>query len=107
MSTKKKIKLTSVQEGRLKVLKKYLEAFECWAGDQDLRETMLDGPFVVLSVGAPVFDVATGCETVDNAQAICDYNPSSHSRVLNLDTGEVLWEEEKGWVPRKKRLYSK
>jgi len=106
MSTKKKIKLNSTQEKRLKTLKKYLEDHQCWAGDQDLREVMLDGGIVVLSVGAPVFNVAVACETEENARAICKYNPYSHAKVLDLDTGNVMWEEEKGWIPRTPRLFT-
>jgi hypothetical protein len=103
MSTPKKIKLDSRQEKRLKVLKKHLELHNCWHGDQDLREVMLDGSIVVLGVRAPIFNTAVACDSVDNARAVCKYNPDAHTRVLDLDTGKVLWEEEKGWVPRTAR----
>ena len=99
----KKMKLTKEQKDRLETLERYLEANECWAGKVDLKDLMHDGRYMVLGVRAPVFNIAVGCESIENAQAVCDFNPDSHSRVLDLDTGKVLWEEEKGWMPRKKK----
>lgn len=97
----KKQKLNKKQKERLETLQKYLETNECWAGNVDLKNVMLDGKYVVLGVRAPVFNIAIGCESIENARAICDFNPDAHSRVLDLDTEKVLWEEEKGWMPRK------
>lgn len=104
MSKKKKLKLTTQQKERLKRLEKYLEQNECWAGNADLKDLIQDGKYAVLGVRSPVFNTCIICDSEEDAHAICDFNPDTHSRVIDTDTGEELWEEEKGWLPRKMKL---
>jgi len=98
-----KKKLTSKQKENLKTLDKYLKTNNCWLEGQDLSDAIQDGGLAVLSVRGPVFNSIVCCKDIKEAQAICDFNPSAHSRVVDLSTGKVLWEEEKGWMPRKPR----
>ena len=96
---KKKIKLNSTQKRHLERIKK-LQKDGVYVGEQDLKDMVLDGKYAVLSIRNPVFDTIICADDEETARAIMKYNRSSFTRIVNLDTNDMVNESNKSWIPR-------
>jgi hypothetical protein len=111
MAKKKRIRLNQEQKLILKHLEWFIKNKIIWVGEQDLKDTVLDGHWAVFSIrGDPYktyaehwtfdcFDTLLMADSKRDAEIIVKWNMPTHALIVNIRWFNEAKEIRNAWKP--------